>query len=113
VIFENDDPEVGAKYLVLLDALDGTQLCLDDEEGLWTENWTGRPIPDETARELCAGCKFLEECADYAVAAQEEHGIWGGTTYEMRKQLKFKIKHGEKVEDGRNSTEGTQEAGRD
>lgn len=106
MIFENDDPEVGVKYLKLLNALDGTQLCLDDEEGEWTENWTSRPIPDATAEALCAGCPFLEACRDYAVAAQEEHGIWGGTTYDMRKQLKFKITHGEKVQDGHEDSEG-------
>ena len=95
MIFENDDPEVGRKYLTLITALDGTQPCLDDPEGLYMENWTGRPIPDSVAEELCAGCPFKDICLDYAVAAQEEDGIWGGTTYEMRKQLKYAEAHSE------------------
>ena len=93
MIFEDQDPEVGQKFLTLITALDGTQNCVDDPEGEWTENWTSRPIPNETAEKLCAGCPFLEQCLDYAVAAQEEHGIWGGTTYEMRKQIKFDREH--------------------
>jgi hypothetical protein len=85
LIFENDDPEVATKYWTLWDALDGTQKCIEDPD-LYTENWTGRPIPDHVAERLCAGCPFFDPCRDYARAAGEEHGIWGGETPEMRKR---------------------------
>lgn len=83
MIFENDDPEVGRKFLKLVFALDGTQPCKADPDK-YTENWTSRPIPPEVARRACAGCKFVTECLDYATAAQEK-GIWGGTTTEERR----------------------------
>lgn len=86
-IFEFNDEEVARKYLKLLFRLDGTQKCAEDPDE-YTENWTGRPIPDEVAERACEGCKFIEECRDYAVAADEERGIWGGTTPHMRKRMK-------------------------
>jgi len=82
MIFENEDPEVGRKYLKLLFALDGTQPCIEDPD-MYTENWANRPIPQEVARRLCAGCKHIELCDEYATAA-EEKGIWGGRTTEER-----------------------------
>lgn len=96
MIFDEFDPEVREKYLVLQDQLDGTQPCLDDPEGLYTENWTNRPIPEHVAEGLCGGCRFKYACRDYAVAAQEEYGIWGGTTPEGRKRLKVvEVTHGD------------------
>jgi WhiB family transcriptional regulator, redox-sensing transcriptional regulator len=88
VIFENSNPEVKEKYLKLVWSLDGTQPCANDDPDLWIENWTGRPIPRAIAKERCAGCPFIQQCLDYAVAADEELGIWGGTTTEERKEMR-------------------------
>lgn len=85
MIFDSDDPEVADKFLTLLWKLDGTQPCAEDPDK-WTENWTGRPIPDEVAERMCAGCPFIKECDAYATAAGEETGIWGGRSPEMRKR---------------------------
>lgn len=79
-------PEAWDAYLLLWDKLNGTQPCAEDPDK-WTENWTGRAIPVEVAERMCAGCPFLEECRTYAVLANEERGIWGGTTPEQRKEL--------------------------
>lgn len=87
MIFEHDDPEVKTKFLKLVWALDGTQPCADDPD-MYMENWTGRPIPDEVAERACAGCKFIEQCKDYAIAADEEIGIWGGTSPDKRRRMK-------------------------
>lgn len=87
MIFENDDPEVKDKFLTLLWALDGTQPCASDPDK-FTENWTGRVIPDRVAIEACDGCKFIDQCKDYARAAGEETGIWGGESPEMRRREK-------------------------
>jgi hypothetical protein len=84
-IFEFDDPSVADKYLTLLWSLDGTQPCAEDPDK-WTENWTGRPIPDSVAEDMCAGCPFIVECDAYATAAGEETGIWGGRSPEMRRR---------------------------
>lgn len=82
MIFENEDPEVGRKFLKLVFALDGTQPCIEEPDK-YTENWTSRPIPPEVAQRLCKGCKFIELCDDYATAAGEK-GIWGGRTTQER-----------------------------
>ena len=34
----------------------------------------------EVAKAICEGCPVKEPCLDYAVAARETVGIWGGTT---------------------------------
>lgn len=40
-------------------------------------DWVSPPSATE-AKAMCAGCPFLQACANYAVAAQEQHGVWGG-----------------------------------
>ena len=37
------------------------------------------------AKFICASCPIQQICQDYALAAQEEYGIWGGLTPEERK----------------------------
>ena len=39
------------------------------------------------ARALCARCPVLSECLDYALAAGEPHGIWGGLNELQRRRL--------------------------
>lgn len=39
------------------------------------------------ARALCGSCKVRPECLEYALAAQEPHGIWGGHNELERRRL--------------------------
>jgi len=39
------------------------------------------------ARALCGACKVQTECLDYALTAQEPHGIWGGMNELQRRRL--------------------------
>lgn len=39
------------------------------------------------AKEICAECHVREECLDYAIAAQEQHGIWGGLSIDQRTKV--------------------------
>lgn len=41
----------------------------------------------QPAKALCARCPVWEDCLDYAIAAQERHGIWGGMTPEERSEV--------------------------
>ena len=41
----------------------------------------------EGAARLCAGCPALTECRDYALAAREPHGVWGGLIPAERSRL--------------------------
>lgn len=36
------------------------------------------------AKEVCAACPVIEECAEYAIEAQEEYGVWGGMNEKER-----------------------------
>lgn len=35
----------------------------------------------------CMECPLMTRCADYALEAGEEHGIWGGLTVRQRKAM--------------------------
>lgn len=40
------------------------------------------------AKEVCARCQVRPQCLDYALAACELHGVWGGTSAEERRLLR-------------------------
>ena len=57
----------------------------DSVTDIYVENWSKKnQVSEEQAAELCAGCPVLDLCRDYAIAAKEPFGIWGGTTPAMR-----------------------------
>ncbi|GIU84459.1 MAG: hypothetical protein KatS3mg008_1234 [Acidimicrobiales bacterium] len=39
------------------------------------------------AKAICATCSVREECLEYALSINEQHGIWGGLTEAERRQL--------------------------
>lgn len=41
----------------------------------------------DAAREVCRRCPVVFACLDYALAAREPVGIWGGTTPEARQDI--------------------------
>lgn len=42
------------------------------------------PMDVERALAICHGCSVQADCADEALAARIEHGIWGGLTEDDR-----------------------------
>jgi hypothetical protein len=38
------------------------------------------------AQALCRTCPFVDDCADWALTTQQQHGVWGATTAKDRKQ---------------------------
>jgi WhiB family redox-sensing transcriptional regulator len=42
----------------------------------------------ETARRICGACTVNEECLEFALATNQEAGIWGGATEEERRKLR-------------------------
>ena len=38
------------------------------------------------AKMICAGCGVRRECLEFAMAHDQTHGIWGGTTAEDRQR---------------------------
>ncbi|MGB3699567.1 MAG: WhiB family transcriptional regulator [Gordonia sp. (in: high G+C Gram-positive bacteria)] len=43
---------------------------------------------EELAKQVCAECPVRRQCRDYALAADEPYGVWGGMTEtERRRQI--------------------------
>ena len=42
----------------------------------------------ETARRICTACTVSRDCLEFALATNQEAGIWGGTTEEERRKLR-------------------------
>lgn len=40
------------------------------------------------AKNICLGCSVRDECLDFALRANQEAGIWGGTTEDERRRLR-------------------------
>ena len=41
----------------------------------------------QRAKSFCESCPVRDECLSYALASEQSHGIWGGTTAEERREL--------------------------
>jgi WhiB family transcriptional regulator, redox-sensing transcriptional regulator len=46
------------------------------------------PNGAEAAKSVCEGCPVRVECLEYALEAEEEFGVWGGTTPAERRRMK-------------------------
>lgn len=44
------------------------------------------------ARQICGGCPVRAECLDYAIQADERHGIWGGLDPGERRNLRRRVR---------------------
>jgi len=42
----------------------------------------------ETAQRICTACQVSDACLEFALATNQESGIWGGTTEEERRKLR-------------------------
>ncbi len=47
---------------------------------------------DAAAKQYCASCPVRDDCRDYALAAGEESGIWGGLNEAERRAILAKAK---------------------
>lgn len=56
-------------------------LCRNAEPDLW---FPSAGLPSAWALEICCRCDVREQCANYADAHYERHGVWGGLTLEQR-----------------------------
>ena len=62
---------------------------LDTERFFHPEGERGgtRRRRDEAAKAICAKCPVINQCREYALAAHEPYGVWGGLTQEERRTL--------------------------
>lgn len=75
-----------------------TSASAGPSRGEWTEQALCRRVDPEVffppkgdagtqAKQICAQCPVRAECLDYAIAADEKHGIWGGLNRAERQRV--------------------------
>jgi WhiB family redox-sensing transcriptional regulator len=48
------------------------------------------PVSDseaEPAKAVCATCRVIDQCLEYALSVREPEGIWGGHTFAERRSI--------------------------
>ena len=43
---------------------------------------------ERRAKSICAACPVRRRCLEYAIAADERYGVWGGLTKDERRTLR-------------------------
>ena len=73
-----------------LDSWRGRSACRDSDPDVFFPIGTTGPALEqiETARRICGACDVRDECIEFALATNQEAGIWGGTTEEERRKLR-------------------------
>ncbi len=80
-------------------ALEALASALGDERFAWHgyANCSGvdpdlffpeRGASTREAKEVCRGCVVREDCLEWALAAGEKFGIWGGTSERERRRIR-------------------------
>lgn len=64
--------------------------CRDLHPGLFYPVGTTGPAVEQThqAKQHCAGCPVRERCLEYALATNQDHGVWGGASEEDRRRIR-------------------------
>ena len=64
--------------------------CRNTEPDLLFPVGTTGPAVDQidAAKRVCRSCEALEPCLDFALATNQESGVWGGTSEEERRKLR-------------------------
>jgi WhiB family redox-sensing transcriptional regulator len=64
--------------------------CRDTDPDLFFPVGTTGPAIEqiENAKAVCRQCDVQRECLDYALATNQDSGIWGGTSEEERRALR-------------------------
>ena len=61
----------------------------EDPELFFPIGTTGPAVEQvEAAKRVCSGCEVREDCLEFALASNQEAGIWGGLTEDERRTLK-------------------------
>jgi WhiB family redox-sensing transcriptional regulator len=64
--------------------------CRDEDPELFFPIGTTGPAIDQAnaAKRVCARCDVREECLEFALASNQDAGVWGGLTEEERRSLR-------------------------
>lgn len=77
-------------YLELAKAIDEAKVippCMNTDPEVWFADYDEGYSYVRTAKKLCAVCPVRAECLNYALVANEAHGIWGGLSPRERVRL--------------------------
>lgn len=68
----------------------GEAACRDTDPELFFPLGTTGPALDqlEEAKAVCRGCPAQAPCLEFALATNQEAGVWGGTSEEERRKLR-------------------------
>ncbi len=64
--------------------------CRSTEPDLFFPIGTTGPAVDqiESAKRVCRSCEVVDTCLDFALATNQESGVWGATSEEERRKLR-------------------------
>ena len=64
--------------------------CRDTDPDLFFPVGTTGPaiVQIENAKAVCRQCEAQVDCLEYAIATNQDSGIWGGTSEEERRKLR-------------------------
>ena len=64
--------------------------CADADSALFFPiGVTGPAVPQiAAAKAVCARCSVRAACLEFAIASNQEYGVWGGTSEEERRALR-------------------------
>lgn len=64
--------------------------CRDTDPDLFFPVGTTGPAIEqiENAKAVCRQCQAQADCLEFAIATNQDSGIWGGTSEEERRQLR-------------------------
>jgi WhiB family transcriptional regulator, redox-sensing transcriptional regulator len=64
--------------------------CRDTEPDVFFPIGTTGAAVDQidAAKRVCSGCAVQEPCLSFALATNQESGVWGGTSEEERRKLR-------------------------
>jgi WhiB family transcriptional regulator, redox-sensing transcriptional regulator len=64
--------------------------CRDTDPDLFFPVGTTGPAIEqiENAKAVCGECLVQRECLEYALATNQDSGVWGGTSEEERRQIR-------------------------
>ncbi len=66
--------------------------CRDTDPDLFFPVGTSGPAVDQivAAKSVCGECDAQEPCLEFALATNQDSGVWGGTSEEERRSLRKK-----------------------
>ena len=64
--------------------------CRDTDPDLFFPVGTTGPAIDqiESAKAVCRQCPVMDACLEFALASNQESGVWGGTSEEERREIR-------------------------